>query len=226
MHLATFITLLTMYTIQAPNGVCITLSLILYGFVQAANFVETEIVLTIFYTFYCCYKLYSILSEEAIQKLFWRLIAVVVGVIIILITNRALILVLQEASYETPAGYCIAPSDMYKAAPNAQYFGIALYTSTVITQIVFSVCCGILLYTLSKNNNSSQADSSHKCLLKIAAIMSSVSLTSGVVYTLVLYYLLGDYSILISGCVGMCERCTILFMLLNKDDMKKFCKCI
>ena len=69
-HLVLFINILTEHTIQAPNGVCITVLLIFNGLLQGANFIETEIVLTIFYTFYRCYKLHSVLSEEATRKLF------------------------------------------------------------------------------------------------------------------------------------------------------------
>ena len=168
MHLVFYINILTVYTIQTPNGVCITVLLILNGLLQGAN---SEIVLTIFYTFYRCYKLYSVLSEEATRKLFWRSIGVMVCVIIIFNTSRVLIIVLQDASYVTAAGYCIAHPDMMGITPFTQYSSIALYTSTVIVQITFSVCRGILLHTLSKNNNSTQANSSHKCLLKITVIL-------------------------------------------------------
>ena len=61
-------------------------------------------------------------------------------------------------------------------------------------------------------------------LAKITVILSSASLASGVVYALVIY-LLGEHSILLSTCVGICKRSAILCMLLDKDDMKKFYKC-
>ena len=219
-----FINLLTRYTIQAPNAICITVIIMLTSFLQGANFVETEIVLTIFYTFYRCYKLYSVLSEEAAKKLFWKLIAVVFGVITIFSTSKVLIIILQEASYMTPTGYCITLPDVYVITPFTQYIGITLYSCTVVVQIIFSVCSGILLHTLSKNNNSTQADNSYRCLLKIAVILSSASLASGVVYNSAIY-VFGEYSAILGTCVIICERCTILCMLLNKDSMKKFCKC-
>ena len=225
MHLIIYINILIRHTTQAPNGFCITILIMFTSLLQGANIIETEIVFTIFYTFYRCYKLYSVLSEEATRKLFRRSIAVMVGVIIIFNISRVLIIVLQEASYVSPAGNCVTLSDVYRVTPFIQYIGIALYTNTVIVQMVFSVCSGILLHILSKNNNSTQTDSSHKCLLKIAVILSSVSLASRMVYTLAVY-LLGEYSTLLGTCVGICERSVILCMLLNKDDIKKFCKCI
>ena len=226
MQFVLFINTLTVYTIQAPNGVCIAVLLILNGLLQGANFIETEIVLTIFYTFYRCYKLHSVLSEEATRKLFWRSIGVMVCVIIIFNTSRVLIIILQDASYVTAAGYCIAHTDMMGVTPFTQYISIALYTSTVIVQVIFTVCSGILLHTLSKNNISTQANSSHKCnLLKITVILSSVSLASGVVYSLAVN-LLGEYSILLGTLACTCERSIIFCMLLKKDDMKKYCKCI
>ena len=154
MQFVLFINTLTVYTIQAPNGVCIAVLLILNGLLQGANFIETEIVLTIFYTFYRCYKLHSVLSEEATRKLFWRSIGVMVCVIIIFNTSRVLIIILQDASYVTAAGYCIAHTDMMGVTPFTQYISIALYTSTVIVQVIFTVCSGILLHTLSKNHTS------------------------------------------------------------------------
>ena len=62
------------------------------------------------------------------------------GVITIFSTSRVLIIVLQEASYVTPTGYCIAISDIYGVTPMTQYIGITLYTSTVVVQIIFSAC--------------------------------------------------------------------------------------
>ena len=159
------------------------------------------------------------------NKLFRRLIALAFCVIIVLSTSRLLAIVLQEASYVTPDGYCIALFDVFGAAPIQHHIIMTFFTSTVIVQIIFSVCSAILLRSLSKNNNSTQADHSHKCLLKIAVILSSVSLASGVVYSLAIYFL-GEYSTLIGTVAGICERCTILCTLLKKDDMKKFCKCI
>ena len=224
-NFGTLIIFVTMHTVQASNRVCIALLLTVNGFLQGANFIEAEIVITIFYTFYRCYKLYSVLSEEAVKKLFWKLIAVAFGIVIIICTSRLLAIVLQEASYVTPDGYCIALTSMHGVTPIAQYIVIILYSGTVIAQIIFSVGSAILLCSLSKNNNSTQADRSHKCLLKIAAILSCVSLASGVVYSLAIYFL-GEYSMLIGTFTGICERCTILFMLLNKDDVKKYCRCI
>ena len=224
MHIASLTNFLTMYIIQAPNAVCITVLLSLNATLQGANFIEAQIVVTIFYTFYRCHKLYSVLSEEATRKLFWRSIAVAVGVISIFTISRGLTIVLQDASFVTYAGYCISHSDMHKVTPITQHIGLILYTSTVIVQIAFSVSSAILLRTLSKNNNSSQASSSQKCLLKIAVILSSVSLASGVGYSAALY-LVGEYSNIIGTIIGIFERFTILWMLLNKDDIKKCSKC-
>ena len=224
LYLALILNHLTKYTLQAPNGVCTTVLLTINALLQGANFIETEVVLSTFYIFYRCYKLYSVLSEEATRKLFCRSITVTVIVIFIFTASRFLIIVLLEASYVTSAGYCLAVPDMYRVTPYTQYISI-IYTSTVTAQIMFTVCSAILLHTLSKNNNSTQANSSQKCLLKLAIILSSVSLTSGVVYTLAVY-LFGKYSVLFGSCVAICERFTILCMLLNKDDVKKFCKCI
>jgi len=225
MNFVTFIFFLTKHTIQTSNGVCIAVILTGNSLLHCANFIETEIVVTIFYTFYRCYKMYSVLSEEAVKKLFWRLIAIAFGVNIILSTSRLLAIILQEASYVTPAGYCIALSVVYGAAPIQHHITMTLYVGTVIVQIIFSVCSAILLRTLSKNNNSTQAHRSHKCLLKIAVILSSVSLASGVVYSLAIYFV-AMYSVLIGTFVGICERYTILCMLLNKDKIKRFCKYI
>jgi len=88
MNFVNFIIFFTMYIVQAPNRVCIALLLTINSFLQGANFIETEIVITISYTFYLCYKLYSVLSEEAVNKLFWKLVAVAFGAIIILSTSR------------------------------------------------------------------------------------------------------------------------------------------
>ena len=137
-----------------------------------------------------------------------------VGVIFIFNIIRILIIVLQDASYVNPSGYCMGHSDMCEVTPITQYIGVTLYSSTVIIQITFSVSNAILLCTLSKSNNSSQASNSHECLLKIAGIVSSVSLASGVIYNLT-YYLIGEYSILVGSCVLLGERCTILCMLLK-----------
>jgi len=225
-YCGTFIIFLTWYMIQPPNGVCIALLVTVNSLLHCANIIETEIVIIIFYTFYRCYKLYSVLSEEAVKKLFWRLIAIAIGETIILIISRVLAIVLQEESYVTPAGHCIALSDVRGVAPIQHHFIMISFTSTVIIQIFFSVCGAILLRTLSKNsNNSTQADRSHKCLLKIAVILSSDSLASAVLYTLAVYFL-GEYSVIISSFAIICERCTILCMLKNRDDMKNFCKCI
>ena len=65
MHLIVYINILIRHTMQAPNGFCITILIMFTSLLQGANIIETEIVFTIFYTFYHCYKLYSVLSEES-----------------------------------------------------------------------------------------------------------------------------------------------------------------
>jgi len=92
---------LTKHTIPTPNEVYIVVIVTINSFLHCVNFIETEIVVTIFYTFHHCYKIYSVLSEKAVKK--WRLIAVAFGVNIILSTSRLLAIILQEASYVTPA---------------------------------------------------------------------------------------------------------------------------
>ena len=224
MHIAYITNLLTRYMIQAPNEVCIMALIALGAFLNGANFIETQIVVTIFYTFYRCYKLYSVLSEKDAQKLFCRAIVLAVCVIFTFSISRALIIVLQETSFVTSSGHCIGVPGMFGVTPITQYISLTLFSCTVIVQITFSVCSAILLRTLSKNNNSSQTNDSRKCLLKIAVIMSSVSLASGVFYTAALY-LVGEYSSVIGTIMGIFERFIIFWMLLNKDDVKSFCKC-
>ena len=73
-------------------------------------------------------------------------------VIIIFNTSRVLIIVLQDASYVTAAGYCIALPDMMGVTPFTQYISIALYISTVIVQVIFTVCSGILLHSYFQCN--------------------------------------------------------------------------
>ena len=211
----------TRYNVQVPNGVCIAVLITLSSCLHCANFIETEIVLMVFYTFYRCYKLYSVLSEEAIKRIFLRLVVVAITVITTLGISRVLIVVLQDISFVTSAGHCLGLPDLYEVAPITQFIGMILFSGTISVQIVFSIGSAVLFNNLSKNNNSSQANKSHKCLLKIAIIMSAVSLASGVVYYTALH-IIGSYSDLVGTSVMISERCTILWMLLNKENN---CKC-
>ena len=77
-----------------------------------------------------------------------------VDVIIIFNISRVLIIVLQEASYVSPAGNCLTLSDVYRVTPFIQYIGIALYSNTVIVQMVFTVCSGILPHILSEQQHT------------------------------------------------------------------------
>ena len=95
-----------MYIIQVLNGVSIAVLPSFNATLQGANFIEAQIIVTIFYTFYRCHKLYSVLSEEATRRLFWRSVGVAVSVISIFSISRGLIIVLQGISYVTSAGYC------------------------------------------------------------------------------------------------------------------------
>ena len=116
--------------------VCIAVLLSLNASLQGANFIEAQIVVTIFYTFYRCHKLYLVLTEEATRKLFWISLAVAFGVISIFIISRGLIIVLQDASYVSPAGYYKGHQHIQIVTPIKQYIGLVLYASTVIGQIV------------------------------------------------------------------------------------------
>ena len=68
--IATIVHNLTRFTIQSTNGACITILILLTSGLQSANFIEMEpVVLIMSYSFYCCYKLYSVLSEQATQSI-------------------------------------------------------------------------------------------------------------------------------------------------------------
>ena len=142
------------FTVKTPNGACITLLILETSSFQGANFIEMEVVFAIFYTFNRCYKLYSVLSEEATQKLFWRLIAVVFIMMTIFTISRVLVMIMQEAVYVTSDGYCKDAIDLYTVTPITQNIGVTFFTLVISTQILFTIFSGILLHCLSKNNNS------------------------------------------------------------------------
>jgi len=191
---------------------------------QSANLIETEVVIAIFYTFYRCHKLYPVLSSEATQKLFLKVMALTFCVIAIVNTSRILIIVLQEAVYMTPEGYCMAIIDMFTVTPITQYIGGTLFIVVISAQILFSVFSGILAYRLSKNNNSTQSVNSQKCLLKITVIMSCATLVSAPLYYAVVLSNT-ELNYFIAKSALLCERCIILYMISDKSKINEQYKC-
>ena len=224
-YLAIIIHFLTRFTVKAPNnGFCIGMLIFITSCMQSANLIETEVVITIFCTFYRCYKLYPVLSSEATQKLFLKVMAITFFVIAIVNTSRILTIVLQEAVYMTPEGYCMTISDMFTVTPITQYIGGVLFIIVISAQILFSVFSGILAYRLSKNNNSTQSASSQKCLLKITVIMSCATLVSAPLYYAVVLSNT-ELNYFIAKSALLCERCIILYMISDKSNINEQYKC-
>ncbi|XP_065903256.1 uncharacterized protein [Dysidea avara] len=206
------------YILKVPNAVCITTLFLAISLGHCAIVIEFQLFLAMLYTFYRCYKLSPLLSEETKKKFFWRSVTAAICVVVVINSSRVVV-VFQEANYLTYDGYCIAAiGTVSEVTPFMLCINIILPIFVLIAEIVVLICIGLLLLVLIRNKSYTESTNSHKYMkdmIRILIILVSSSVLSMIVSYVVAAAFIPDYHFTIGTSVMICERCVILFSLLK-----------
>ena len=213
------------YILMVPNAFCITILFLTISLGHCAMVIEFEMFLAILYTFYRCYRLSPLLSKETIRKFFWRSVTVAVCVIVVINSSRVAV-VFQEANYLTYDGYCIAVETISEVTPFMLYISVTLSMFLLIAEIVVFICIGLLFLVLLRNNSFTETTNNHKYMkdmIRILIILLSSSMLSILVSYAVAAAFNPDYHTAICTFAMICERCVVLFSILNVNKIIKHC---
>ena len=207
------------YILKVPNAVCITTLFLAIGTAHCAMVIEFELFLAMLHTFYRCYKLSPLLSEETTKKVFCISVTVAICVVVVINSSRVVV-VFQEVNYLTNDGYCIAVVNVSKVTPFTQYISIPLLIFLLIAEIVVFICIVFLFLVLLRKINFVEATYSHKYMKSMLRIL--IILVSSSVLLMLIYYIAipfdSDYCHVTGTFAMICARCVILFTL-KKDKV-------